>query len=541
MKLGGFAATLKFVMKMTQWGLARTEHDARWGKVSRAVAVVRTLGIAGLLACIAATAEAHPVPMRHVTVVRQTNGGQTSHAKSHGASKAYKSNDAAKNTSSKGAAVKSNQARIGSAQRKANVPAGKPGVRARTRHRKHPAQVDDHDPPTLHRASTSRHRGRNARLVRSQIARTSSDETMPSALSAPSNGGERIASAPGTNDAKPLTVNDFLHAASTPAAPATAVYARGESHPDEDVSSSPLRAAAASLKPLQSKQPIVLAHVEAAPAESEHAPVDRTAPSDLVGTPELAPERTTRTADAGDDSVNAGLRAPSRQEMIAEVEQPRVLPGLYRNGRLVVPPPLRGTREILVHQNMMADDEGLQRVQDDSDLRRMRSTRQLVDFPESASLHVNPELAGNRRCARPWAVRFASDVARDYYAHFHQPLQVNSAVRTVSYQVRLRRVNGNAAGVDGDVASPHLTGEALDFGKRGMSLQEIAWMRSYLLPLMQGGKLDVEEEFQQACFHISVYRAYLPASKRRAVVRSEVAQLREPRVPKIAPRADQDQ
>ncbi len=531
MKLGGFAATLKFVMMMTQWGLARTEHDARWRKVSRAVAVVKTLGIAGLLACIAATAEAHPVPMRHVTVVRQANGGQTSHAKSHGASKANKSIDAAKNTSSKGAAVKSNQARIGSAQRKANVPAGKPGARSRTHHRKHPAQVDDHDPPTLHRASTSRHRGRNARLVREQIARTSSDETMPSALSNPSSGDERVASAPGTDDAKPLTVNDFLHAASTPAAPATAVYARGESHPDEDVSSSPLRA----------KLPVVLARVEAAPAESAHAPADRTVPSDLVSTHELAPERTTRTADAGGDSVNAGLNAPSRQEMIAEVEQPRVLPGLYRNGRLVVPPPLRGTREILVHQNMMADDEWLQRVQDDSDLRRMRSTRQLVDFPESASLHVNPDLAGNRRCARPWAVRFASDVARDYYAHFHQPLQVNSAVRTVSYQVRLRRVNGNAAGVDGDVASPHLTGEALDFGKRGMSLQEIAWMRSYLLPLMQGGKLDVEEEFQQACFHISVYRAYLPASKRRAVVRSEVAQLREPRVPKIAPRADQDQ
>ena len=62
-----------------------------------------------------------------------------------------------------------------------------------------------------------------------------------------------------------------------------------------------------------------------------------------------------------------------------------------------------------------------------------------------------------------------------------------------------------------------------------------------VLPLMQGGKLDVEEEFQQSCFHISVYRAYLPATKRRPVARSEVAQLREPRVPRIAARSDQDQ
>jgi hypothetical protein len=219
-------------------------------------------------------------------------------------------------------------------------------------------------------------------------------------------------------------------------------------------------------------------------------------------------------------------------ELTEEVEQPVVLPGLYRDGRLVVPPPMRGTREILVHQNLIADEEGLSRIQDDDDLRRMRSERMLVDFPESASLRVNPELAGDRRCARPWTVRFAAEIARAYYARFHQPLQVNSAVRTVAYQVRLRRVNGNAAGIGGDMASPHLTGEALDFGKRDMTTAEIAWMRTYLRPLMQAGRVDVEEEFQQACFHISVYRAYapdLPGTRRRAT-RSEVAQLHEPRV-----------
>ncbi len=218
-------------------------------------------------------------------------------------------------------------------------------------------------------------------------------------------------------------------------------------------------------------------------------------------------------------------------ELAEAVEQPVVLPGLYRDGRLVVPPPMRGTREILVHQNLMADEEGLSRIQDDEDLRRMRAERMLVDFPESASLHVNPELAGDRRCARPWTVRFAAEIARAYYAHFHQPLQLNSAVRTVAYQLRLRRVNGNAAGIDGDLASPHLTGEALDFGKRDMSTAEIAWMRLYLRPLMQAGKVDVEEEFQQACFHISVYRSSAPdmPSPRRSA-RREYAQLREPRV-----------
>jgi hypothetical protein len=36
-------------------------------------------------------------------------------------------------------------------------------------------------------------------------------------------------------------------------------------------------------------------------------------------------------------------------------------------------------------------------------------------------------------------------------------------------------------------------------------------MRGYLLPLQMAGKLDVEEEFYQSCFHITVYKSYVPA------------------------------
>ncbi len=163
-----------------------------------------------------------------------------------------------------------------------------------------------------------------------------------------------------------------------------------------------------------------------------------------------------------------------------------------------------------MHQNLMADQEGLSRIQDDADLRRMLADHMLVDFPESVALRVNPELPLDHRCALPWTVRFATNIAQAYYARFHEPLQVNSAVRTVAYQLRLQRINGNAAGIYGDMASPHLTGEALDFGKHGMTRVEIAWMRDYLGSLMQAGELDVEEEFEQACFHISVYRSYAP-------------------------------
>ena len=89
---------------------------------------------------------------------------------------------------------------------------------------------------------------------------------------------------------------------------------------------------------------------------------------------------------------------------------------------------------------------------------------------------------------------------------------VDSAVRTVEFQRRLLRTNGNAAPATGDTASPHLTGQAVDIAKRGLTITEIAWMRTYLEPLIEQGKIDVEEEFQQSCFHISVYRNYLPAT-----------------------------
>jgi hypothetical protein len=65
-------------------------------------------------------------------------------------------------------------------------------------------------------------------------------------------------------------------------------------------------------------------------------------------------------------------------------------------------------------------------------------------------------------------------------------------------------------------------------------------MRTYLRPLMQVGKVDVEEEFQQACFHISVYRSYAPDMPApRRTVRREYAQLHEPRV--VRTRVDADQ
>ena len=203
---------------------------------------------------------------------------------------------------------------------------------------------------------------------------------------------------------------------------------------------------------------------------------------------------------------------PQLESVSEEAVTPVILPALYnKRGRLIVPKPLKGSHEILVRQNVVADRDGLDRVQDDDDLDRMREQRLLVALPISKTLDVDDRLPVDRRYTRPWTAQFLATLARAHYARFHTSLQVNSAVRTVAFQQRLQRTNGNAAPAEGETASPHLTGQAIDLAKHGLSITEIAWLRGYLLPLVQQGKIDVEEEFQQSCFHISVYKKYMPS------------------------------
>jgi hypothetical protein len=215
------------------------------------------------------------------------------------------------------------------------------------------------------------------------------------------------------------------------------------------------------------------------------------------------------------------LRLPSIEE---EAATPVLLPplrvsSLYDSrGHLMVPPPLFGSHENLLHQNQMADRDGLNRVRDDADLLDLRREHKLVALPENEALRVDARLPEDRRFSRPWTAAFLSILARDHYAAFQQPLQVDSAVRTVAFQQRLTHRNANAAPSTGDTASPHLTGQAVDIAKRGLTITEIAWMRAYLQPLIDQGKIDVEEEFQQACFHISVYRSFVPAAPARVTL-----------------------
>jgi len=176
---------------------------------------------------------------------------------------------------------------------------------------------------------------------------------------------------------------------------------------------------------------------------------------------------------------------------------------------MVIPPsPLKGSFESLERQNERTEADGLERILDEEDLTSRIEQKLLVPIPVSNSLAVNTGLIENHRYCRPWTANFLADLASEHATQFHKPIIVSSAVRTVEYQQRLMRRNGNAAAAEGDVVSPHLTGGTVDIAKTGMNRKELTWMRDRLLAMQTAGLIDVEEEFRQPCFHITVYKNY---------------------------------
>lgn len=192
---------------------------------------------------------------------------------------------------------------------------------------------------------------------------------------------------------------------------------------------------------------------------------------------------------------------------IAELNRPPIFTGPVSRYTL------RGTHDSLVRQNARAEQDSLERIEDDADLQDRIARGMLVRVPDSGGLIVNPGLPEDRRYCRPWTADFLANLGRDYQAKFHKSLIVSSAVRTVEYQKRLMRTNHNAAEAEGDIVSPHLTGATIDIAKSGLSKKEMLWMRNQLLNYQNAGVLDVEEEFRQRCFHITVYKNYAPGEQ----------------------------
>ncbi len=179
-----------------------------------------------------------------------------------------------------------------------------------------------------------------------------------------------------------------------------------------------------------------------------------------------------------------------------------------RHRRVVWRPMFRGSRAMLVRQNAEIDRLELPRIEDEDELLEMEENQELVPVRESRYLTIAENLSPSRRYCRPWTRDFLDDFAKAYYEEFGEPIRVNSLVRTVQQQKKLRRHNRNAAPIDGETASTHLTGITVDIARRGMTRQQLRWIERYFLPLQEQGIIEPVEERRQAVFHVVVYGAY---------------------------------
>jgi len=171
-------------------------------------------------------------------------------------------------------------------------------------------------------------------------------------------------------------------------------------------------------------------------------------------------------------------------------------------------PLLRPSHDSLLRQNEEIDRLALPRIVDDEQLEELKSAHELVPIEESETLRIQPSLDASRRFCRPWTRDFVEDLAEVYYSRFHEQIQVNSAVRTVKVQKKLRRHNRNAAPAEGDTASSHLAGITVDLQRRGMTKEQTRFVEYYLFYLRALGLVEPEEERRQWCFHIMVSDRY---------------------------------
>ena len=171
-------------------------------------------------------------------------------------------------------------------------------------------------------------------------------------------------------------------------------------------------------------------------------------------------------------------------------------------------PVFRPSHDSLLKQNAEIDRLELPRIQDDAELEQLKLEGKLVPIIPGPTIRFDPRLNADRRYCRPWTREFVEDLADAYHQQFHDQIQVNSAVRTVVVQKKLRRHNRNAAPAEGEIASSHLAGVTVDLQRRGMSKAQIHWVEAYLVPLKAAGLVEPEEERRQWVFHIMVSDRY---------------------------------
>jgi hypothetical protein len=207
-------------------------------------------------------------------------------------------------------------------------------------------------------------------------------------------------------------------------------------------------------------------------------------------------------------AITVASPAFALHEYVGKAPRKRTASKRARVRRMHWNPVFRPSRESLLLQNAEIDRLDLPRIQDDAEMEELKTSGDLVAIVPNQALRIDPRLDPNRRYCRPWTLDFLTDLSQDFYEQFGAQIQVNSAVRTVKVQQKLRRHNRNAAPAEGEIASSHLAGITVDIQRRGLSKAQLKWVQDYLRPLKAMGLVEPEEERRQWVFHIMVSDRY---------------------------------
>ena len=172
----------------------------------------------------------------------------------------------------------------------------------------------------------------------------------------------------------------------------------------------------------------------------------------------------------------------------------------YKSSNTLLAP----SRQSLLIQNQMINTMGLERIGDERELSKLVEAEVLVALPNNNAVKIAPSLPANRRYVLPMVTSFLGKLASEYYAEFHQPLIVDSAVRPVTVQKWLRRHNASAAPIHGETASSHEAGCTIDLSRR-LTKQQMKWLEWRLFYYEQARQAVIVEE-ERRCFHIMVTR-----------------------------------
>lgn len=160
-------------------------------------------------------------------------------------------------------------------------------------------------------------------------------------------------------------------------------------------------------------------------------------------------------------------------------------------------------------ENIAADKMRAWRYTDQDEMQAAIDRGELVPLD---GLNVSGKLPENRRYARPATVEFARLLSREFHdamgdSKHYAPLMINSAVRPMDVQIKLRKKLGCrwracvAAPADGERASSHERGTTIDISRK-LTKDQLRWLVMRLWFYKLSNRILVIEE--RACFHIFV-------------------------------------